>query len=74
MKLRPIASNQNEITTTDYIVLFSYETPVAAEHRSSGKCYRTAKKWSQTTSRHINSWLEGREAIPISQSEIDSLV
>jgi len=37
------------------LVLISYQTPVAA--RIGGKYYRTSKRYSVTTSKHINQWL-----------------
>ena len=55
MNLKHLASNKNEITLSDGTqVLFSYATPVAAW--VNGEFFKTSKKWSQTTSRHINSW------------------
>lgn len=45
------------------LVLVSYETPVAARIFSLASendgcaLFRTSKKWSQTTTRHINKWL-----------------
>jgi hypothetical protein len=39
-------------------ILFSYETPVAIE--MDGDCYVTTRKWSKTTSKHVNRWLNGR--------------
>ena len=41
-------------------VFFSYETPVAGD--VDGLLVRTTKKWSVTTSKHINQYLEGRQA------------
>ena len=56
MKLNPIASNMNELHLNDSTrVLFSYSTPVAS--LSGDKVLLTEKKWSQTTTRHINKWL-----------------
>lgn len=60
MKLNQVGSNQTEIEIGGNVVLFSYKTPVAAN--VAGKFYRTATRHSVTTSRHINQWLEGREA------------
>ena len=55
MKLKQLGSNQTELVLNDGTqVLFSYETPVACW--IDGQFYRTDKKWSQTTSRHINKW------------------
>lgn len=36
-------------------VFYSYNTPVAAVIK--GKAYKTSKKWSATTSRHISNYL-----------------
>ena len=73
MKLRIVGPNQTEITVGDKVVLFSYETPVAAHVQGRGYI-RTAKHYSQTTSRHINSWLVGANAVVVPQSEIDGLI
>ena len=74
MKLTPIAANQNEVQFTNGTqVFFSYKTPVAAYCPSSGYI-RTATKWSSTTSRHINKWLEGVTAIEVNQEELNNLV
>jgi len=73
MKLTPIGSNQNMITTNKGDqVLFSYQTPVAAY--VDGDYIRTSTKWSQTTSRHINKWLEGVLAEEVDQSILNGLV
>ena len=57
MKLKPIASNMNEIETPDGIsVLFSYSTPVACHVPGEGY-FKTVEHFSVTTSRHINKWL-----------------
>lgn len=45
-------------------VLVSYETPVAAFVPSLGGYYRTDTKYSVTTSKHINQWLDGVKAEP----------
>jgi len=43
--------------------LFSYQTFVAASIR--GECFRTAEKFSVTTSRHVNGWLDSRKCAEI---------
>ena len=69
MKLKPIASNQTELTTTEgAVILFSYETPVAAL-LPSGQYARTSDWYSQTTTRHIKRWLQGVTADVIEQPE-----
>lgn len=74
MKLNPVGSNQTEVETERYLVLFSYKTPVAARDRLTGSLYRTSHKWSNTTSKHINKWLDGAEAEEKDQSFFDGLV
>jgi len=74
LKLKPIASNMTEIETEKATILFSYETPVAACMNDGSGFVRTDKRWSVTTSRHINKWLAGAKAREVSQSELDALV
>ena len=53
-------------------VLFSYETPVAValedtvwvEQRSYTGVYKTAEKFSKTTSAHINTWTDTTKTLP----------
>lgn len=57
MKLKPIGPNQTELTLSNGArVLFSYETPVAYID-NAGNAFKTNKKWSNTTSEHINKWI-----------------
>ena len=71
MNLKPIASNKTELTLGDGTqVLFSYETPVACWIQ--GEYFKTSKKWSNTTSRHINSWVHLATEKP--QEFFDNLV
>lgn len=73
MKLNPVGSNMNEVALSeDVTVLFSYRTPVAACIRGDG-WYRTEKKWSATTSRHISKWLDGITAKTAPQAFFDNL-
>ncbi len=72
MHLRPIASNMTQLDLSDGTsVLFSYKTPVAC--LSDNGYYRTSKKWSVTTSRHINKWLQGVNADTVDQEMLDAL-
>ena len=64
MTVKNIASNMTEISLEDgTLVLVSYETPVAARifslaaENDGCALARTSKKWSQTTTKHINKWL-----------------
>lgn len=55
MKLTSLGSNQTQLELSNGTrVLFSYETPVAAV--IDGVMYRTEKKWSVTTSKHITQF------------------
>ena len=60
-----------EVEIKGATVLFSYETPVAC--RSLNNYYRTDKKWSVTTSKHINKWLDGVIAESKPQQFFDNL-
>lgn len=72
MKLKPIASNQTEVETDRYKILFSYNTPVAYLDKSTGKKYKTNEHWSRTTTRHIN--MNGfAEAATVPQAQISAV-
>jgi hypothetical protein len=73
MRIEAIKPNMTEVIFQDgSSVLFSYETPVAA--CKDYKLYKTRHKWSKTTTRHINQWLEGRQAEEAEQEFFDNLV
>ncbi len=55
MNLTPIKANMTELEVNGMRILFSYRTPVAMVLGMSA--YRTERKWSATTTRHINTWL-----------------
>lgn len=76
MKLIPIAANMTELEIGEWIVMFSYSTPVAAQHIGHFPgLFMTEKKWSVTTSRHITKWLDGREDVYLKpQSFFDNLI
>ena len=71
MQLRTIGSNMSQLDLNGYQILFSYKTPVAC--LSDNGYYRTSKKWSTTTSRHINKWLDGVLAKEQPQQFFDEL-
>lgn len=73
MKLKPIGSNQTVLYTNHGDeVLYSYETPVAGFKRGLG-WFKTSEKYSVTTSRHINKYLDGREALELSPESIEEM-
>lgn len=72
MKLETIAPNQTMLKFDNTTVFFSYNTPVAA--CIDGTLYRTSKKYSVTTSKHINQWLAGAKAEMRDPAFFESLV
>jgi hypothetical protein len=81
MNLNPIKANMTELELNGIKVLFSYRTPVAAlikEDRPEGASwhqYKTDKRWSNTTTRHISAWNPLGGAYGIRPQEyFDSLV
>jgi hypothetical protein len=62
VNLKPIKANMTELVLNNgkegIRVLFSYSTPVAAVIFINGlaQAIKTEKKWSNTTTRHINEW------------------
>ena len=80
MKLTPIAANRNIISYNNgNEVFFSYSTPVAGYCTELGYI-RTKTYYSQTTSRHINKYLDANNHnldvhfTSVDQSVIDNLV
>ena len=73
MKLNQIAANQTELDMGFAQVFFSYNTPVAAR-LTDGSLVRTAERYSVTTTKHINKWLQGCDALTVSQDRIDCLL
>jgi len=74
IRIKQIASNMTVLYRDDSEILFSYQTPVAVYDTKRGEYLRTETKYSQTTSRHINKWLDGIKAIPVSQNTIEEYV
>ena len=77
MKVRNVGSNMTEMTTEKGQILFSYKTPVAAllaDADNGDTVVKTSTKWSSTTSRHINKWLDGLTAVERPQAFFDNLV
>lgn len=82
MNLNPIKANMTELefkhprTGFPTKVLFSYKTPVAMIDRNE-LAYRTDKKRSNTTTRHINQWLKDNKFHTLStypQEFFDNLI
>lgn len=74
MNLKKLGNNETEVNNGNgYITLYSYNTPVATRHFASGKEWRTSKKWSTTTSKHINKWC-GPNAVPVTQEQLEKII
>jgi hypothetical protein len=76
MKVEPIGSNQTQVTlASGDIVLYSYNQAVAVRVATTGvPCvYVTDYKWSRTTSKHINKFVDGDCVIKFNQAQIDRL-
>ena len=73
MKLYQKGSNMTELDLGFAQVFFSYETPVAAR-LTDGTLVRTDERYSVTTTKHINKWLNGCDALTVSQYRIDCLL
>ena len=72
LKIQNLGANKLEIyfDKSNLILFQSYETIVAARLEDL-EYVRTSTKWSRTTTRHINKWLEGVEAQERPQSFFD---
>jgi len=74
MNLNPIGSNQTEIETIKYRILFSYKTPVALFDKVQRAYYKTDTFYSVTTSKHINRWLAGADVRELEQGLLNVAV
>jgi hypothetical protein len=74
LKINNIGPNQTELyRTSGTRILISYSTPVAAV-LNSGRRIKTSTKYSNTTTRHINSWLGSSNSDIVPQYELDWLL
>lgn len=48
--------NYHHVVKNHYLILVSYQTPVAVLDHHTGELHETKKKWSNTTSRHISKF------------------
>jgi len=73
MKIKTIAANQTVLDMGFAKIFFSYDTPVAVM-LPSGSIICSNVKYSVTTTKHINNWLNGVEAHLVPQNTIDNLL
>ena len=67
-------NNTTEVETEKFIVLVSYSTPVAFKDKHTGDLFKSATRHSATTSRHVNKFLDGREASIVPQEVLNNLI
>ena len=73
MQWKPVGSNMNEIVVEGKYILFSYQTPVAGWDESGA--FRTEDFFSVTTSKHIKSYLGGKDiGTEVDQQWLNNLV
>ena len=83
MELKPSGSNMTTLTLNDGTeILFSYETPVAGYLAHGRKSFhgrgtildvvffKTDEKFSATTTRHVNKYLNGADATVVPHNQI----
>ena len=70
MRVKNHGSNQTIVEDKGCSVLYSYETPVALIVGSDNRAYKTDRKWSVTTSKHINQWLRAEGFDPKCETEV----
>ena len=78
MKLISISNNETVASFSNGTeILFSYNTPVAGRRLVDGalQIFKTNKKWSRTTSKHISKYLKkfNAEAVELPQNEISTI-
>ena len=75
MELKSFAKNRTVLIFNNGIteIFFSYETPVAGYSNKLGYV-KTDKWYSQTTTRHINKYIDGKAHTVVSQSVINDLL
>lgn len=72
MNLKQVGSNMTELDLGNKVILFSYSTPVAST--DGIRYWKTEKKWSATTTRHINKWVNGAIVTSMPQEYFDNLI
>lgn len=74
VEIKKINANSYVMYRDGNEILFSYRTPVAVYDAERDEYLRTDEKYSTTTTRHINKWLDGVKAKSVSQRTIDKYV
>lgn len=73
MKIIELGNNQTELLTNHgHRILYSYETPVAGFSPEIGY-FKSTEHYSRTTSKHINQYLKGVNAVLLPPEAIEEL-
>jgi len=70
IKLKVLGPHQTEVQMAEKFLFFSYDTLVAV--LVAGIYYRTEKKYSKTTTQHLNRWCP-ENAYVISQETLEQI-
>jgi len=73
MQVNQLSQNATELIFENKYLLISYKTPVALFDVRTGEYLVTEKFWSKTTSRRINTWLDGNIGYKVAQSLLDEI-
>jgi len=73
MDLKKLGNNETQVSQNGYLILYSYNTPVAVRHHANGQEWKTSKKWSVTTSKHINKWCS-KNAVFVTQETLEAII
>lgn len=72
--LKSLGTNVNQVTIGNKQILFSYETPVALHLMGTG-FFKTAERFSKTTSKHVNQWLgDLKNVATVSQDDLVNMI
>lgn len=72
-RIEVLNANVAVLYLTNYTVLYSDNTPVACMNVAGKKYFRTSEFHSESTSKHIDEWLNGREADEMDQEFFENL-
>ena len=73
LHFRSLGSNSAEIGVGEWLVLISYQTPVAVYNTRNSHVFVTSSKFSNTTTKHINKWVDGRPTTQADQEFIEKV-
>lgn len=78
MKLNIVKPNVTELIKDNFKIIFSYNTPIMIHFINTGNVSITKQKYSNTTTRHIKTWLADNNVsdmnqFKVEQSEIDQI-